>query len=101
MEEYNRGDVIQLEKARITQEIIKRGENAEELFNSNGWKDLAKTLQVFIDNHRRNIDTKLFQRENIDKLMDASIVVQTYEMIMGLPREFILMKEDKINGRGK
>lgn len=102
MDNYNRGDVIDLEKVRAqkTGEIVRRGEAIEELIQSNGWKYIKEFLEVLINSHKRNIESMIMQRTEFDKLVDMQIVVRSYELLLGLPDEFILAKNKAVKNKG-
>jgi hypothetical protein len=94
MDNYNRGDVIDLEKARAQKvgKTIQRGEAIEELIQSDGWKYIKDFLELLINNHKRNIETSILQRIEYDKLIDMQITVKAYEFLLKLPDEFIASK---------
>ena len=103
MDNYNRGDVIDLEKVRAQKvgEIVRRGEAIEELIQSNGWKYIKEFLQICIDNHKVNIESMIMQRSDFDKLIDMQITVKVYEFLLKLPDEFIIAKNKAMKGKSE
>lgn len=102
MDNYNRGDVVDLEKARAQKvdKTVQRGEAIEELLQSNGWKYIKDFLEILINNHKRNIESMIIQRTDYDKLVDMQITVKAYEFLLGLPNEFISAKNIAVKNKG-
>jgi Zn-dependent M32 family carboxypeptidase len=102
MDDYKRGDVIDLEKARAikTGKTIQRGEAIEELLQSNGWKYIKEHLEILIDAHKRNIETMIMQRADYDRLIDMQITVRAYEFLLGLPNEWVSAKNIAVKNKG-
>lgn len=95
MADYKRGDIIGSEEERAKQnaKLIERGEDIEELIQSKGWKYIADFLQVMINNHSKNINSLILQREDINVITDMTILIKAYEFLLHLPKEFILKKD--------
>ena len=102
MDNYNRGEVVDLEKERAKKygKAIHRGEAIEELLQSSGWKYITEFLQVLIANHRKNIESMILQRSEYDKLIDMQITVRAYEFLLSLPNEFIVAKNNAVKNKG-
>lgn len=102
MVEYKRGEIFDVEqdRARKLSKVVERGEAIEELVNSKGWRYITEFLQTLINNHKKNIESLILQRVEIDKLTDVTITVKAYEFLLNLPQEFIRKKDEVLKSKG-
>jgi len=101
MEEYKRGDIFLQEKDRLIKmgKRVNRGEAIEEMMNTKGWEYISEFLSKLIENHRKNLETMLIRRTELDKLIDIQITIKAYEFLLNLPHEFVLLKNKALKNK--